>query len=109
MAGKDRTRLEDDLAHQMKLAGFPIPEREWRFHPTRRWRFDFAWPGDKVAAEVEGGIFVRGRHARGVGILGDIEKYNNATLLGWRVIRVAKEHIKSGEALRWIEAALGMV
>lgn len=105
-AVSERTKLEDALAFQMKAAGLPIPEREWRFHPERRWRFDFAWPGDKLAVEVEGGIFVHGRHSRGAGILGDIEKANAATIMGWRIIRVAGPHIKSGEALQWIEGAL---
>lgn len=101
-----RTKLEDALAFQIKAAGLPIPEREWRFHPTRRWRFDFAWPGDKLAVEVEGGVFVQGRHSRGVGMLADMEKYASAVLMGWRVLRVAAPHIKSGEALQWIEGAL---
>ena len=102
-----RTRLEDALAYGIKLAGLPAPEREWRFHPTRRWRFDFAYPEQRVAIEVEGGIFVQGRHARGTGILGDLEKYNAATLLGWRVLRFAAQHIRSGEAVAVIREALG--
>lgn len=101
-----RAELEDLLARQLKLAGVPEPERQWRFHPVRRWRFDFAWPGDRLAVEVEGGIFVQGRHARGTGILGDMEKYAEATLIGWRVLRVARQHIISGQALNWIETAL---
>lgn len=101
-----RTRLEDALAFQMHAAGLPTPEREWRFHPSRKWRFDFAFPGDKLAVEVEGGIFVTGRHSRGAGMLADMEKYAAATLLGWRVIRVAAQHIRSGVALDWITQAL---
>jgi very-short-patch-repair endonuclease len=106
-----RTKLEDALAFQMKMAGLPMPEREWRFHPTRKWRFDFAWPGDKLAVEVEGGIWLsakgkKGRHNTGAGIEADMEKYNAAALLGWRVLRVSPGHIRSGEALQWIGKAL---
>lgn len=59
------------------------PEREFRFHPERRWRFDFAWPSIKLAVEIEG----RGRHQTVVGYRRDCEKYNEAARLGWRVLR----------------------
>lgn len=65
----------------------PEPEHEHRFHPERRWRFDFAWPESKVAVECEGGTWIRGRHSRGQGYRNDCEKYNAATSLGWRVFR----------------------
>ena len=64
---------------------------EFRFHPARRWRFDFANPGAawRLAVEIEGGIFSRGRHTRGAGFLRDCEKYNTAALHGWTVLRYA--------------------
>lgn len=58
--------------------------REHRFHSERKWRFDFAWPDQKVALEIEGW----GRHQTFDGYRKDCEKYNAATLLGWRVLRV---------------------
>ncbi len=66
------------------------PIREYRFHPTRKWRFDFAWPDYKVAVEVEGVLWQGGggRHQRVQGFLRDAEKYEAATLLGWTVYRV---------------------
>lgn len=81
------------FAHLCKLAGIPVPVPEYRFHPTRRWRFDFAWPADKIALEVEGGAFTRGRHTRGAGYLKDMEKYNAAVIAGWRVFRVTPSDI----------------
>lgn len=63
-------------------------EEQYRFHPKRRWLFDFAFPEDKVAIEIEGGIFVRGRHVSPSGFVKDCEKYNAATSMGWRVLRV---------------------
>lgn len=66
----------------------PEPEPEFRFHPVRKWRFDFAWPVQMVALEVEGGIWMRkGAHNTGKAILRDIEKYNTATIMGWKVLR----------------------
>ena len=65
----------------------PDPVAECRFHPVRRWRFDFAWPDSRVAVECEGGVWTRGRHTRGAGYEADCEKYNQAAALGWRVFR----------------------
>ena len=101
-----RTALEDALAFQIKAAKLPEPVREHVFAKPRRWRFDFAWPSFKLAVEVEGAIFVGGRHNRALGMMADMEKYNAAALLGWKVLRVAGPHVKSGEALEWIEVAL---
>ena len=65
----------------------PAPVRELRFAPPRKWRFDFAWPARRVAVEIEGGIWSGGRHTRPQGYEGDLEKYNCATVEGWRVLR----------------------
>lgn len=100
------SNLERIFKFHMDAAGVPEPVREFRFHPTRRWRFDFAWPEQKVAAEVEGGTWTGGRHTRGSGFEKDCEKYNAATALGWRVFRFTAGMVNSGEALNTIEAAL---
>ena len=72
----------------LKQQGYEAYVREHRFHPTRRWKFDFAWLDLKLAVEIEGGIFVRGRHVSPRGFIADCEKYNNAVLEGWEVIRL---------------------
>ena len=63
------------------------PEREWRFHPVRRWRFDFAFPDARVAIECEGGTWSRSRHVRGKGYAQDCLKYSAAAAMGWAVLR----------------------
>lgn len=68
--------------------GLPTPEAEYRFHPVRKWRFDYAWPDFRVALEVDGGVWVRGKHGRGSGIVKDHEKQNHAAAFGWRILRV---------------------
>lgn len=81
--------------------------REYRFDPGRRWRFDFAIPEHKIGIECEGGIWLRrGRHTSPVGYSNDIEKYNAATLAGWRVLRFTRQMIESGEAVRTIIEAI---
>lgn len=80
--------------------------KEFRFHPVRRWRFDYALPSHKIALEVEGGVWSGGRHTRPQGFLGDIEKYNTATLLGWRVFRTTPENLFSKETLNLLKEAI---
>lgn len=74
--------------------GYPAPVTEYRFDAERHWRFDFAWPARKVAVEIEGATWTRGRHTRGAGFEKDAEKYNAATLLGWRVLRFTGDMLK---------------
>ena len=83
------------------------PEREYVFHPARKWAFDFAWPGQKVAVEIEGGTaFGKSRHSRGAGFVGDCQKYNAAALLEWLVFRFTPEMVTSGEAIDTVRKAL---
>jgi len=100
--------LEDALIQQIHLAGLDSGMvREYRFHPARRWRFDFAFPARRIAIEVDGGVWARGRHTRGGGYIADAEKYNEAVVLGWRVLRVTRKHIDNGQARMWLEQLLG--
>ena len=88
-----------------QLVGFPDPATELLFHPKRKWRFDYAWEEQKLALEVHGGIHSGGRHTRGRGFVEDRAKMNEATLLGWTVLEVTPEHIKSGQLRAWLLAA----
>ncbi len=96
------SELSDLFMFQLKAIGI-LGEQEHRFHPVRKWRFDFAWPELKIAAEVEGGVWTKGRHTRGAGFIKDCEKYNAAGELGWRVFRFPTGMISSGEAMSQIE------
>jgi very-short-patch-repair endonuclease len=71
----------------------PDLEREYRFHHERRWRADFAHVGARVLIEIEGGIWVNGRHNRAAGFNADLEKYLAAGLAGWRVFRFGPDQI----------------
>ena len=78
---------------------------EYKFHPLRKWRFDFAL-AKGIAVEVDGGIWSLGRHVRGKGFEGDCEKVNEAALLGWRVLRFSTGMVKNGTAIDTIRRAL---
>lgn len=101
-----RTQHEDRLIEQIKLYGLQTPEREFRFHTERRWRFDFAYPEKKVALEVEGGVWSGGRHTRGYGFEEDCHKYNAAALHGWRVFRFTPKMIADLTAIKTVEWVL---
>lgn len=107
--GKAESALEHHLAASMALLGLPEPEREYRFHPTRRWRMDFAWPSVMLAVEIEGGIYRGGGHTHVKDLKRDMAKGNAAALLGWRVLRFHGDQVRSGEAVETIRQALTVI
>ncbi len=68
--------------------------REYVFS-KRKWTFDFAFVQWALAVEIEGGVFSGGRHVRGKGYSNDIEKYNEAVLLGWRLLRFTPQQLEA--------------
>lgn len=81
------SHLEQRFLRLWTDAGGPPLERELRFEPPRRWRFDFAHRESMTAFEIDGGVW-GGRHTRGNGFLADAEKLLAAHLAGWRVVRL---------------------
>ena len=96
----------------VKSLGLPIPEKEYRFAPPRRWRADYFFAngvsGKPLACEVEGGLYIRGRHTRGAGFLKDCEKYNMLSIMGISLLRFTPSQVKDGTAAltvkKWFEA-----
>jgi len=80
------------LLYWQSLGG-PELQREFRFHMERKWRADFAHVESRTLIEVEGGIYVQGRHNRPQGFAADAEKYLEAALDGWRVLRLTEFQI----------------
>lgn len=76
--------------------------KEYRFHPTRQWRFDYAIPDLRIAIEIDGGIWINGRHNRASGYLGDMEKFNTAATLGWVVLKFTPQEQYSQKTLELI-------
>lgn len=106
------SKAEDEFAWHIKVHKLPDPEIEFKFHPERRWRFDFAWPDQKIAVEIEGvtsfgknanGTMRLGRHQTAKGLEKDCQKYGAAMVLGWTVYRCTQHMVKSGEAITTLE------
>lgn len=100
------SKAEEALALQIRLTKTEPAKREFKFHDERRWRFDFAWPHLLFAVEVEGITYEGGRHQRVEGFENDLEKYQSAMLMGWTVYRCSQAMVKSGSAMKTIEAML---
>lgn len=113
-----KSRLEEDFAAELKLYGLPTPVRQFKFHPMRKWPFDFAWPDRKIALEIHGGIFIpkdkpQGGHNRGAYMEESFEKQNEAIKLGWKVfvfgpsqVRRPKRSQQSSKALEFMYSIL---
>ena len=100
------SELEETLAILIRAEGLPEPVREYRFHPVRRFRFDFAWPDLQVAVECEGGTWTKSRHTSGRGYQVDCIKYNLAALSGWLVLRFTRDMIEDGTAIEMIKQTM---
>ncbi len=85
----DPKMLEIILKQMGAVAEYPFAEN------GRRWRFDFAFPDERIAIEYEGmavGEGGKSRHTTIGGYSGDCEKYNHAAINGWVVLRYTKLH-----------------
>ena len=93
------TALEDKFAlHWRSSGGVPFVREHHPFpgckRPLNQYRFDFAWPGHKVAVEIEGGIWTKGSHCRPKRYISDCHKYNAAAIDGWLVLRYTDVDLK---------------
>lgn len=109
---KSRARAPQPLSPLVEMlkvfirdAGLPAPAQELKFHNQRKWAFDLCYPDRLLAIECEGGIHSGGRHVRGKGYEADCVKYNEAQLLGWRVLRFTMELINNGTAIDQVRRA----
>ncbi len=92
----------------LRLFGVEDACEQWQFALPRKWAFDFCWPDRMVAFELEGITPTGGRHQRPKGYSGDCEKYTEAALRGWTLIRATPRQVASGQALAWLLRALGV-
>lgn len=106
----EREALEDELLRQIAGADLPAPLRQYRFaaHLGRQFRFDFAWCAQRLAVEVDGGLFTRQpSHSSVEGIKRGMEKANLAVECGWRLLRFHTDDVGDGTAAATIARVLG--
>jgi hypothetical protein len=81
--------------------------REWRFHPLRKWRFDYVlgdfvnghWEPNRVGIEIQGGFYRgKGGHNSINGMQRDMDKLNASVMLGWRVLHFSTADVLRGRA-----------
>lgn len=97
--------LEEIFSIQIRAVKLPEAKRQYKFHPSRQWQFDFSWPQAKIAVEIDGGTYLRGRHVQPEGFRKDCQKINAAQLLGWTVFRGDTRMVKDGSLLDTVMAA----
>lgn len=94
----DKAKAEMELV--LKLMGVNY-ESEYPFHPTRKWRFDWAIPDKKIGIEYEGVFSEKSRHTTKGGYTADVEKYREAAKLGWTVLRYTnKDYVRLTDDLK---------
>ena len=115
--------IVDALLLHIRAVDLPEPKQEYRFAAVavgegkglrarldaaglQDWRFDIAYPDQRIAVECEGGTWSGGRHTRGKGYESDCRKYNRATALGWRVYRFTSGMVESGEAIQTLQRVM---
>lgn len=87
--------------------GLPVPYPEYSFaSPARKWRADYCWPHERLILEVDGGLWVDGRHSRGAGRIADMEKLSEAAIMGYRVIYCTPTELHNGAVLDRVRRAL---
>lgn len=82
------------------------PVKEYRFHPTRKWRFDYAIPALKIAVECDGGVWTGGRHVSPKGYMKDMEKFNAAAELGWVVLKFTPQQLVTIGTIETLRATI---
>ena len=94
LSDSHKKRFEQRISNALRLAGMSF-HQEYRFDSKRMFRFDFAFPDQKIAIEFEGGVFSakKSGHTSGMGYFNNCDKYNLATLLGWRILRYTSKHL----------------
>ena len=108
-----QSALELLFQAHLDTVGCPKMERQYKFHPARKWRLDFARLDAKTAVEIDGGEFmrkagIRGGHNRGAQMAKDYEKRNQAIILGWAVFQLTGQMVEK-EGMMWARNVKWMI
>jgi very-short-patch-repair endonuclease len=92
--------LEGRLADQMTEAGLKF-ERQYKWHPKRKFRADYAFPDKRILVELDGAVHrIKGRFKS------DIRKRQEAILEGWTMLPIGTDQVRDGTAVDVIVRAL---
>lgn len=98
-----KNKWEAMLLYQIKVAGLPTPQTQYKFHPDRKYKADFCWPEILLVAEVDGGVWLpKGGHTSGKGYTADRIRDCEALLLGFKMMRVTPAMVKNGMAIDYL-------
>lgn len=105
---KRHNKGEEAFGFWCRALKLPTPQRNFRFHPVRRFEIDWAWPEQKVGIEIQGGIFIPGggAHSRPMNIVRDMTKHNLLLDAGWRVWHYTPREVIDGIAIQHIDKVL---
>lgn len=93
-----------------KECRLPMPAIEYPFAAVmgRKWRFDFVFLKERLAIEVQGGLFSGGRHVRGAALVAEYAKLNAAAELGYRCLFIQPRELCTLETVNLIKRCLGI-
>jgi very-short-patch-repair endonuclease len=103
----ENAKLEEKFAFQLQQLG--LIKRFTRNYakaiPGSRMEIDFADVENRIAIEIQGGTWAKGKmgHNSGVGIRRDCIKSNMLQLNGWRILKVTSDMIRDTTAIDFIE------
>jgi hypothetical protein len=101
--------LAAKFEHLWQTWGGPELTKEYRFHPHRRWRLDYYHAPTQTGIELHGGVWSEGRHVRGKGFLGDLDKMNAAQMQGIVVLQLGTgqvDHQHVTEIIDWLRKGM---
>ena len=104
---KTKVNPEEEFAKMLSTARIPF-DREYKFHPDRKWRSDFFLRHNNILVEVNGGTHLHMGHSTHSGITRDYEKTNAAVVLGYRPLSFTTDHVMSGYAIEMVLLAIGV-
>jgi hypothetical protein len=108
-AAGDKEKLARQFEYLWRVWQGPELVKEYRFHAHRKWRLDYYHAPTQTGIELHGGVWSEGRHTRGKGFLGDLDKLNAAQMQGIVVLQLGTgqvDHQHVTEIIDWLRKGM---
>ncbi len=99
--------MTDTFLLLLRAHHVPAPQTEFMFAPPRKFRADYCWPEAMVIVEQNGGVWRKGGHSSGLGILRDYEKSNLAQLAGYLFLVFTPQQLALDSTIQTLKVVLG--